>query len=47
MSKMILTEWFEISADETLLREQDREDIKSGKTIMVGVMQKLKFLLML
>ena len=40
MSKMILTEWFEISADETLLREQDREDIKSGKTIMVGVMQK-------
>ena len=40
MSKMILTEWFEISADEALLREQDREDIKSGKTIMVGVMQK-------
>jgi len=40
MSKMILTEWFEISVDEKLLREQDREDIKSGKTIMVGVMQK-------
>ena len=40
MSKMILTEYFEISSDSDLLREQDREDIKAGKTIMVGVMQK-------
>jgi hypothetical protein len=38
--KMILTEYFELSADESLLREQDREEINSGKTVLVGVMQK-------
>ena len=40
MSKMILTEYFEISTDSELLREQDKEEVRAGKTIMVGVMQK-------
>ena len=39
-NKMILTEWFEISSDSELLREQDLADVKSGKNIMVGIMQK-------
>jgi len=38
--KMILTEYFEISADSGLLREQDREEVAAGKTILVGIMQK-------
>lgn len=39
-SKMILTEWFEISSDTELLREQDLADVQRGKKIMVGIMQK-------
>jgi len=39
-NKMILTEYYEVSADESVLREQDREQIKDGKTILVGIMQK-------
>ncbi len=39
-SKMILTEWFEISSDTELLREQDLADVQGGKNIMVGIMQK-------
>tara|TARA_B100000424_G_scaffold268389_1_gene263091 strand:+ start:1121 stop:1714 length:594 start_codon:yes stop_codon:yes gene_type:complete len=39
-NKMILTEWFEISSDSELLREQDLADVNSGKNIMVGIMQK-------
>ena len=39
--KMILTEYFELSTgDEALLREEDRREIDSGKTIMIGIMQK-------
>ena len=39
-SKMILTEWFEISSNTELLREQDLADVQGGKNIMVGIMQK-------
>ena len=39
-SLLILTEWFEISSDSELLREQDLADVNSGKNIMVGIMQK-------
>jgi len=39
--KMILTEYFELSTgDEALLREEDQREIDSGKTIMIGIMQK-------
>jgi hypothetical protein len=38
--RMILTEYYEISADAGLLREQDQREIDAGKTILVGVMQK-------
>tara|TARA_Y100000004_G_scaffold180452_1_gene225107 strand:+ start:223 stop:816 length:594 start_codon:yes stop_codon:yes gene_type:complete len=39
-NKMILTEWFELSADTELLREQDLADVQQGKKILVGIMQK-------